>query len=384
MARRGENIFHRKDGRWEARIAAYRPDGQRTYRSLYGKTYREVKQKKEEYCTANTGRTQIAVLSPLFSEIAVQWLTGVKGTVKESTFTRYHRIVYSYLQPTLGGCGISRIDSLQLDRFREMLCATGGKRGNGLSEKTVTDILSVLNMILSHAVRAGYNVPAAGAVRRPRRVKREISVLSDEEIKRLEEILLHAEDRLALGILLTLHTGIRNGELCGLRWGDFDFHAQTVRISRTVERIAALEDPLASKTKIVISEPKTDTSRREIPLPSSLSRYLQAYRGAPDTHLLTGTDKPSEPHTLYVRYVRFLKRNGFVHYTFHALRHTFATRGAAAGVDIKSLSEILGHSDVTTTLRTYVHPSVEQKRQQMETVFSASILGQEYGVQTEK
>ena len=209
--------------------------------------------------------------------------------------------------------------------------------------------------------------------------KREVNVIPGGVISRLEEILLSSDDRISLGILLTLHTGIRNGELCGLRWGDFDFSSGTIRICRTVERIKDLTPLAERKTKVVITEPKTESSKREIPLPKTLCLYLRSHSGATDEYLLTGTDKPSEPHTLYVRYERFLRRNGFESYTFHAIRHTFATRGIASGFDAKSLSEILGHSDVTTTLRCYVHPSMDEKRNQMETLFNAEIRGQKYG-----
>ena len=381
MARRGENIFKRKDGRWEARVLEVRENGSRAYRSLYGKSYTEVKAKKEEYYgtvprTPSSGAKKLVS----FSYLADCWLTSMKGTVKEASYTRYARNVYSYLVPALGRYAVSRIDSILIGRFKDELLSRGGKRGNGLSEKTVSDLFSVLKMILSHASEQGYPAMNTALVRNPRRKKRDVTVIPGETIDRLEEILLHSGDRVSLGILLTLHTGIRNGELCGLRWGDFNFRAATVRIHRTVERIADLTPLSGRRTKIVISEPKTDHSRRDIPLPRALCRYLQAYREAPDAYLLTGTDRPSEPHTLYIRYERFLKRNGFEGYTFHALRHTFATRGIASGFDAKSLSEILGHSDVATTLRCYVHPSMEQKRKQMENLFGEKIRGRKYGI----
>lgn len=214
----------------------------------------------------------------------------------------------------------------------------------------------------------------------PRRKKKEPTVIPKDKLELLEEALLNSDENICLGILLALHTGIRNGELCGLRWEDFNFRSSTVQIRRTVERITDLAPLSKSKTKVIISEPKTDTSRRDIPLPRALCRYLKEHCKEGGNYLLTGTDKPSEPHTLYIRYERFLKRNGFGQYTFHALRHTFATRGIESGFDTKSLSEILGHSDVTTTLRCYVHPSMEQKRKQMENMFGSKIRGQKYGL----
>lgn len=380
MSRRGENIFKRKDGRWEARVPEYRVNGEKVYRSIYGKSYTEVKLKKEEYYSSESHKKFTKPLRfTTFADIADYWLTTIKGTVKESSFTRYHRNVHSYLNPAIGNLTLSEINSNVICQLKDELLESGGKRGDGLSEKTVSDLLSTLKMILMYAEEQGYTVMNAELIRNPKKKKREVNVIPGGVISRLEEILLSSDDRISLGILLTLHTGIRNGELCGLRWSDFDFNSGTIRISRTVERIKDLSPLAERKTKVVITEPKTESSRREIPLPKTLCLYLRSHSGATDEYLLTGTDKPSEPHTLYVRYERFLRRNGFESYTFHAIRHTFATRGIASGFDAKSLSEILGHSDVTTTLRCYVHPSMEEKRNQMETLFNAEIRGQKYG-----
>ena len=380
MSRRGENIFKRKDGRWEARVPEYKINGEKIYRSIYGKSYTEVKLKKEEYySSASHEKHSKSMRSTTFADIADCWLTTIKGTVKESSFTRYHRNVHSYLNPAIGTLTLPEVNSNAICQLKDELLENGGKRGEGLSEKTVSDLLSTLKMILMYAEEQGYPVMNAELIRNPKKKKHEVNVIPSRVVSRLEEILLSSGDRISLGILLTLHTGIRNGELCGLRWSDFDFNSGTIRISRTVERIKDLSPFAESKTKVVITEPKTESSKREIPLPKTLCLYLRSHRGAADEYLLTGTDKPSEPHTLYVRYERFLRRNGFESYTFHAIRHTFATRGITSGFDAKSLSEILGHSDVTTTLRCYVHPSMEEKRNQMETLFNAEIRGQKYG-----
>ena len=380
MSRRGENIFKRKDGRWEARVPEYKINGEKIYRSIYGKSYTEVKLKKEEYySSARREKLSKPLRLTTFADIADYWLTTINGTIKESSFTRYHRNVHSYLNPAIGTFTLTEITSNAICQLKDELLESGGKRGDGLSEKTVSDLLSTLKMILMYAEEQGYPVMNAELIRNPKKKKHEVNVIPGRVVSRLEEILLNSNDRISLGILLTLHTGIRNGELCGLRWGDFDFSSGTIRISRTVERIKDLTPLAKHKTKVVITEPKTESSKREIPLPKTLCLYLGSHCGAADEYLLTGTDKPSEPHTLYVRYERFLRRNGFESYTFHAIRHTFATRGIASGFDAKSLSEILGHSDVTTTLRCYVHPSMEEKRNQMETLFNAGMNGQKYG-----
>lgn len=380
MARRGESIFKRKDGRWEARVIEYRGDGQRFYRSLYGKTYGEVKGKKERYIAfSHSIALGEAKKSPIFSEQAEHWLASVKSSVKESTYTRYYRTVHSYLLPLLGKYAVGRIDITIVNRLKEALLIGGGKRKNGLSEKTVTDILSVLKLIINHAAAEGFEVINTSLIRDPKQKKKNMQIIPQEQSKRLEEILLASNDPLSLGILLALHTGIRNGELCGLKWGDVCFLTGTLHIRHIVERISDLDPLHKAKTKLIIGEPKTASSRREIPLPTALCAYLKQRCGNADEYILTGTSKPSEPHTLYVHYSRFLRRNGFDSYTFHALRHTFATRGIESGFDTKSLSEILGHSDVTTTLKCYVHPSLEQKRRQMEALFDGKIRGQKYG-----
>ena len=137
-------------------------------------------------------------------------------------------------------------------------------------------------------------------------------------------------------------------------------------INRTVERITNLDPNTVTKTKIIVSEPKTEYSKRTIPLPIFLLEYIRQLTFAPKWYVLTNNIQPTEPHQFYLRYKTYTKRIGLGHYTFHALRHTFATMCVEKGVDTKSLSELLGHSNIATTLSFYVHPSLEQKRKQIE------------------
>ena len=177
---------------------------------------------------------------------------------------------------------------------------------------------------------------------------------------------MNSGDTTSLGILFTIFTGVRIGELCGLRWGDIDLNNKVAHISRTVERIDDLNPEAVRKTKVIVTEPKTEDSIRNIPLQDFLVDHLMKYRREDNCYLLTGSTRYTEPHSCYVRYRRFLDRNGIGKNTFHALRHTFATKCVEKGFDIKSLSEILGHSSVTTTMTFYVHPTLEMKRNQME------------------
>lgn len=275
MARKGENIFKRKDGRWEARVLEYHENGSKAYRSLYGKSYTEVKAKKEEYYGV-TRRSAVPAAKKLttFAYLSESWLNVIKGTIKESSYTRYYRNVHKYLVPAIGKHAISGINSTLVGRMKDEMLSCGGKRRKGLSEKTVSDIFSTLKMILLHASEQGYPAMNIAFLHNPRRKKKESAVIPRETVESLEETLLNSAENICLGILLTLHTGIRNGELCGLRWGDFNFRSSIVQIHRTVERIADLNPLTGRKTKIIISEPKTDTSRREIPIPNALCRFV--------------------------------------------------------------------------------------------------------------
>ncbi len=367
MPKRGENIFKRKDGRWEARYIHHYEGRKAVYRYLYGKTYAEVREKKlaelsrpEQYKTACAKRTAV------FDEIAALWLSDIKHTVKESTYARYYRCVEKYLLPLLKDRPLAKRDR-QFYRFlTDKLLEHGGSCGKPLSPKTVTDILGVLKAILRCGEENGYPVPSCDCIKYPPRKSTTVSILSESERIKIEQLLTDPEDTLCLGILFTLYTGVRIGELCGLRWEDIDLASGIVHIRRTVERIADLDRNAQQKTKVIINEPKTDNAVRVIPLPSFLVDRLSDRRKSDDCYLLTGTPKPTEPHQYYVRYRKFLRRNGIDDHTFHALRHTFATRCVELGFDTKSLSEILGHSNVTTTLRFYVHPTIRQKKAQME------------------
>jgi len=366
MARKGENIYRRKDGRWEARFIHHYENGKAKYHYIYGNTYAEVKAKRQEQLIMPENlRPPMARSLCDFRTLAGLWLADTKISVKESTYTRYYRVVTKYLVPFIGDQALTRIEQRDMNLFSEKLLSEGGLRGEGLSAKSVSDIICVLKSIFKYGRENGYPCPAGG-LRYPQKPMKGIDLLADDKRAQLEKILLSAEDPTSLGILFTLFTGVRIGELCGLRWGDIDFGTGTVCISRTVERIADLSPKSSARTKVIISEPKTRSSVRTIPLPGFLAEYLLERKRENDCFLLTGKRNYTEPHQFYVRYKKFLKRNHIESYSFHALRHTFATRCVELGFDAKSLSEILGHTSISTTLSIYVHPSMQQKKIQME------------------
>lgn len=367
MARKGENIFKRKDGRWEARFIHHYENGKARYRYIYAATYAEVKARKTK---EQKKITDIRALPPkqvcTFKLLAGLWLTDIRASIRESTYTRYYRIVEKYLIPRLGEQVLAKMEQRDINSLPEELLNSGGVNGGGLSPKTTSDILCVLKSIFKYGKTLGYPVPATDTLRRPQQNTKLAEIVSEESRVRLEQCVLEQRNLTGLGILFTLFTGVRIGELCGLRWEDINFEESTVCISRTVGRISDLDPDSATRTKVVLSAPKTGSSVRVIPIPEFLMQILLLYRHDGDCYLLTGDRTYTEPHQYYVRYRKYLKHNHIGEYSFHALRHTFATRCVEAGFDPKTLSEILGHSNVTTTMSIYVHPTIQQKRVQME------------------
>lgn len=379
MSRRGESIYKRKDGRWEARYIHHYENGVAKYRYLYAHSYAEAKAKRlEELAQPESIRASGVKSVARFKELCMLWLADVKPTVKESTYTRYYRIVDHYILPAWADKQVAWMDSMLIKSFSVSLLSAGGADQQPLSVKTVSDILCVLKCIFKFGKANGYPCADLEQVKLPSASTKSRGIITDKSRERIEQTILNSEAggrdrRVKLGILFTLYTGVRIGELCGLRHGDIDLDNRVVSIRRTVERIADLDVTTKAKTKIVVSEPKTENSVRVIPLPSFLVKYLRAFDMTPDCYLLTGTTKYTEPHQYYLRYKTFMRKLGLDSYTFHALRHTFATRCMDSGFDPKSLSEILGHANVSTTLALYVHPTLEQKRRQMELLKPSSV-----------
>ena len=378
MSRRGENIFKRKDGRWEARYIHHYEGGKAKYRYIYGSSYMEAKAKRlAELKSRDIGLLYNTKHSSKFSKLAFLWLCDIKLSVKESTYSRYHRIVTKYLMMYFGNLDVNRIDSQAVNRMISNLSTQGGLRQTPLAPKTISYIITVLKSIWHYGITNGFPCRELNGIRLPQKQKRPVKILPDDVIKKIENLLLNPGDTTCMGIVFSMFTGLRIGEICGLKWGDIDIESGTVSIRRTVERIADTDPNAAHKTKVIISAPKTCCSARIIPLPRFLCEYIMPYRMDAECFILTGRSTFTEPHGFYIKYKRFLKENGLENCTFHALRHTFATRCIEAGFDVKSLSEILGHSSVATTMSLYVHPTMEMKRVQMERLAPDFILQSE-------
>lgn len=367
MPRKGENIYKRKDGRWEGRyIKAYNPDGKPRYGYLYAATYREVKARltaaKAALPEPETSGPWLESAS--FRNLALEWLTCQKPLIKESSYNKYRNLIHSYIIPELGTVLISEFSDSDLQRFSTMLLAHGGKKKQGLSPKTTADTVSVLQRIIRYAIEQGYPTRSTGRRIIIRRNEKQLRVLTAGEQNRLCQYLLdHLESR-NLGILLCLFTGIRIGELCALTWNDISLEENTIHIHQTMQRVQ-ISQPASRKTKILISSPKSSCSIRTIPLTAEMAALLTDNRQ--QGYLLTGLkNRYLEPRTMQNHFRKAVQESGIAPANFHALRHTFATRCIELGFDVKTLSEILGHSNVNITMNRYVHPSMDLKRQSMQ------------------
>lgn len=370
MSRRGENIYRRKDGRWEGRIIdGHSPDGKALYTYLYGHSYEEVKQKLA-LKRAQSGNEQVHPRGCLkaFScaDIATAWLSSKRCKVKDSTYARYLNLIDNYIIPYLGAYAVPELSDSLIAGYLEQLLRSGRKDGlGGLAAKTVTDVLAVLKAILRYAERKGCPVPVCMDELMVRKSQREMQVLSLTEQEKLMQTLVADLDRRRLGVMLSLYTGLRLGEVCALRWEHIDLNSRTIHVRETMQRIQN-NTGIGGKTIVVVTEPKSECSRRDIPIPDFLFSIINSLYGKQNAFVMSGrADKFVEPRSMENYFRRCIIQSGIAPVNYHALRHSFATRCVELGFDIKSLSEILGHSNVNITLNCYVHSSLELKRQNM-------------------
>lgn len=361
MSRHGENIYKRKDGRWEGRYIKYYHSGKAIYGYVYGKTYKDVSRRLTErkYISSAEERPGLK-----FGDISAEWLESIKGFVKESTYVKYSHILNAYILKEFKEYYADEITNEAVVDFASGLL----KRNDGktLSPKTVSDILSVFKTIVKYAVNKdipmNFSIGHINIRQQPKPLR--IFTVCEQNI--LYGYLKKNINLSNLGILLCLFTGIRIGELCALKWNDISLRESTVYINKTMQRLSCIGSEAAG-THITITSPKSYNSIRTIPLPSILMEDLTLLQQPADTYFLTGDkERFVEPRTMQYRFKAVLKACGIDDVNFHTLRHTFATRCIEVGVDIKSLSEILGHSSVSITMNKYVHPTMTEKHRSID------------------
>ena len=363
MPKQGKNIYLRKDGRWEGRYIKGRVDGKARYGYVFGKSYEEALDNLLQATSQITdAQNQTAIT---FGAVSSEWLTVQTPELKASSVARYRNLLNSYILPRFSANAIQEIQRSEVVVFSRDLLTSGGASSQGLAPKTVNSILSVLKNIFTYAPNEKSMLVADIkdiSVKQPQKPMR---ILSKGEQKALSTYLCSDPTPCHLGILLSLYTGLRIGEVCALRWQDICVEEQYLHVHQTMQRIQVKSDG-RKRTKVVILPPKSDCSIRRIPIPDEVMRLLKAARKQDDAFLLTGlVHSYIEPRCLENRFKAVSKECGLTDVNYHALRHTFATRCVELGFDIKSLSEILGHASVNITLNRYVHPSMDLKQRNM-------------------
>lgn len=275
-----------------------------------------------------------------------EWLTDwVKPLVKTRTYERYNAIVRNQITPKLGNRNIAELDASVLQKFTAELAES-------YSPNTVAGIVAVIKSSLSCAQTNGkVKKQYSFCIKKPKAKEKEITCFTYAEQKKIEKFVLASKRQKLFGIELCLYTGIRIGELLALEWGDIDLRRKTVSITKTCRD--RWEGGVFTKE---IDMPKTEASRRKIPLPAQLIPYLKAMKDKSTSPFVITTPHGELPVRSYQRtFENILKKLNIPHRGFHALRHTFATRALECGMDVKTLSVILGHTNPSVTLKRYAH-----------------------------
>lgn len=288
--------------------------------------------------------------------IANAWKEYKQHFVKQSSMAAYLLLLNKHILPEFGDCTELPEHEVQSFVLRKIK--------GGISAKTVKDILIVLKMIVQYGVKNGWINNYSWDIKYPaNEQKKELDVMSTDNFKQILAYLQKNFTFQGLGIIITMNTGMRIGEICGLQWGDIDLDTNCISVQRTVERIYIMEGD-KKFTKLVINTPKTQNSCRQIPMSKDLLALVKPLMKVVNKsyYVLSNSDKPIEPRTYRNYYKDLLAQLGIPDLKFHGLRHSFATKCIEAGCDYKTVSVLLGHANISTTLNLYVHPNADQKK----------------------
>ena len=301
------------------------------------------------------------MINKTFEEVAAMWLADKQQYVKRSTYCAYSLLLSNHLKPVF---------AKEQDVTEELVQAfVLGKLQQGLSRNSVKDMLMVLKMVLKYAAKHGYMPWRQIDINFPtERRQNEVKTLSRADQRRLMDHIQANFSFMNLGIYICLSAGLRIGELCALTWDDLDTDAGVVRISKTLQRIYMKDKGC---TEVIIGTPKSKNSVREIPLAKELQRFIKPLKKVVNGsfYVLTNSSSPTEPRSYRNHYRRLMQQLDLPLLKFHGLRHSFATRCIESKCDYKTVSVLLGHSGISTTLNLYVHPNLDQKKKCIERMF---------------
>lgn len=299
----------------------------------------------------------------LYKDWIWDWLSYKKDYIKESTYANYSNIISNHIAPDLGKYYLKDLNNKIIQEFLLKKYKIGRLDNlGGLSSKTIRDIVAIIKSSLKFAMKEGlissFNLdfiyPKISS-------KDKIYTISKQDQDKLIDYILKNQSSKNFGILLTLYSGIRIGELCALQWKDIDFKNNILNINKTLQRVY-IKDKQINKSKLIITNPKTHNAEREIPLNKDFAKELKKFKTDNEDYILSGSRKWIEPRTYRRFFARTLEKAKIDKINFHGLRHTFATNCIKLGVDYKTVSELLGHATVNITLNLYVHPQMSQKK----------------------
>jgi len=298
-------------------------------------------------------------------EIAAAWKEYKRPYVKQSTMAAYVLILENHVLPYFGDGDSLREQAVQTFVLQKL--------ERGLSVKTIKDILIVLKMVMKFGVKNEWMTYYEWDIKYPTTsTSKELEVLSVANHRKILNYIQSHFTFMGLGIYISLGTGLRIGEICALKWSDINVTDGTITVSRTIERIYIIEGE-KKHTELIISTPKTKNSCREIPMSKELLAMVKPLKKVvnEDFYVLTNDERPTEPRTYRNYYNGLMVKLDIPKLKYHGLRHSFATRCIEAGCDYKTVSVLLGHSNISTTLNLYVHPNMEQKKRCITKMFKS-------------
>jgi len=383
--KRGQNegsIRQRKDGTFEARYTIGKnTQGKQIQKSIYGKTKAEVREQLNTILHELSTGQYVEPVKITFGEWLDTWFSEyISNSIKLSTKVSYDLYITKHIKPVIGHVQLKDLRADTFQKFYNEKLLSGRLDGKGgLNPKTIKNMHNMIHAALEQALKNNMiarNISESVVL--PKAIKQEMRVLSPKEQQKLLDIA--RENRLGMAIVLDLATGLRLGELLALQWKDIDMKTGILTVRRSINRLKSFENNDGNKTSIVISDPKTKSSKRQIPLQNIILAELRIYKAKQTKEKKAALNKyqsndyifaslfgePIEPRTFQDVFYGITEKAGIENANFHCLRHTFATRALEAGIPAKTVSEILGHANISTTLDLYSHVSLDLKKESME------------------
>lgn len=307
----------------------------------------------------------------LYEELVNEWLNYKKDYVKESTYSNYALIVYNHLIPDFKDIYLQDINHNLLQQYIIKKLKKGSiNKDSSLSQKSVKDIMMVLKNSLRYAMNQELLNTIDLNFNYPKNDKRsKVYILSKTEQKKITQYILKNITPRNIGVLISLYSGLRIGEICALKWTDIDFKNNIIHVNKTLQRVYLKDSNNTITTSIVITSPKTTNSNRDIPMSKDFASIIRPLKLDSKFYILTSTYDCLEPRAYRKHFYSMLRKLKIKTINFHSLRHTFATNCISLGIDYKTVSELLGHSNINITLNLYVHPNLSQKKKCMNTIW---------------